>query len=76
MIRPEKIQFAQSGIAAVVTDVVYFGASLKISARLPSGESLILRAADTASSDRVKSGETRHVSWSESDQRVIDEQPS
>jgi len=76
MIRPEKIQFAQSGIAAVVTDVVYFGASLKISARLPSGESLILRAADTASSNRVKSGETRHVSWSESDQRVIDEQPS
>ena len=75
MIRPEKIQFAPNGIAAVITDVVYFGASLKISARLPSGENLILRASDSAAS-RVKPGETRHVSWSPSDQRVIDERPS
>jgi ABC-type Fe3+/spermidine/putrescine transport system ATPase subunit len=76
MIRPEKIQLTNSGIATVVTDVVYFGTSLKISARLPSGESLIVRALDTSLSNRVKLGETQHVSWNESDQRVIDEQPS
>ena len=75
MIRPEKIQFSKSGIAVVITDVVYFGPSLKISARLPSGESLLLRATDTTASNRVRAGETWHVSWSESDQRVVDEQP-
>jgi len=76
MIRPEKIHVADAGIAVVVTDVVFLGASLRISARLPSGESLGIVAADTALANSIKLGETRHVSWNESDQRVIDEEPS
>ncbi len=76
MIRPEKIPVADAGIAVVVTDVVFLGASLRISASLPSGESLGIVAADTALANSVKLGETRHVSWNESDQRVIDEEPS
>jgi ABC-type Fe3+/spermidine/putrescine transport system ATPase subunit len=76
MIRPEKIQITNIGISAVVTDVVFLGASLKISACLPSGEPLSMHASDTSIANRIKLGETQQVSWNESDQRVIDEQPS
>lgn len=76
MIRPEKIQITNIGISAVVTDVVFLGALLKISACLPSGESLSMHASDTSIANRIKLGETQQVSWNESDQRVIDEQPS
>jgi ABC-type Fe3+/spermidine/putrescine transport system ATPase subunit len=76
MIRPEKIQITNVGISAVVTDVVFLGASLKISACLPSGESLSMHASDTSIANRIKLGETQQVSWNESDQRVIDEQPA
>jgi len=76
MIRPEKIQITNVGISAVVTDVVFLGASLKISACLRSGEPLSMHATDTSIANRIKPGETQQVSWNESDQRVIDEQPS
>jgi ABC-type Fe3+/spermidine/putrescine transport system ATPase subunit len=73
MIRPEKIRVAEAGIAAVVTDIVFLGASLKISAGLPSGESLQILTADPSLADRRKRGDILHVSWNDADQRVIDE---
>jgi ABC-type Fe3+/spermidine/putrescine transport system ATPase subunit len=75
VIRPEKIRVTESGHAATVIDAMFLGASLKISARLATGEMLVIRHAETAAPHRFAVGRTLHFAWDTGDQRVIDENP-
>lgn len=72
MVRPERVALRKDGLQAEVTDAVFFGASLKVSLRLPSGEILILRSSAPQAADDYKTGTRVTVGWDASDQQVID----
>jgi ABC-type Fe3+/spermidine/putrescine transport system ATPase subunit len=72
VIRPERIRLAESGIAAMVEDVVFLGASFRIAAKLPSGETLLVRDADPMARERYPRGSTRFFAWNDTDAQLIE----
>lgn len=72
VIRPERVEARPGGLAAEVIDAVFFGASLKVTLRLLSGETLILRSSAAGAAENFKIGSRLHVGWRPGDQRVID----
>jgi ABC-type Fe3+/spermidine/putrescine transport system ATPase subunit len=70
VVRPERVMLKADGVPAVVTDAVFFGASLKVSLRLPSDETLILRSSEADAATRYRIGDRLAVGWE--DQQVID----
>ena len=70
VVRPERVALKSGGVPAVVTDAVFFGASLKVSLKLASGESLILRSSDADAAARYRIGDKIDIGWE--DQQVID----
>jgi ABC-type Fe3+/spermidine/putrescine transport system ATPase subunit len=72
VVRPERVELRKDGIAAVVTDAVFFGSSLKVSLRLPSEETLILRSSAADALERYRIGANLSVGWDGKDQQVID----
>jgi len=70
VVRPERVAPRPKGVPAVVTDAVFFGASLKVALRLASGETLILRSSEADAGERYRIGAQLNVGWE--DQQVID----
>jgi len=71
VVRPERVAIRPDGLAAVVTDAVFFGSSLKVSLRLPSDETLILRSSAPDAAEDYKTGTRLTVGWDAHDQQVI-----
>jgi hypothetical protein len=59
------------GLPALITDRFFLGPSLKIAAKLASGEEIIVRIAVTESGDRVLPGATVRLGWDPLFQRII-----
>jgi ABC-type Fe3+/spermidine/putrescine transport system ATPase subunit len=76
VVRPERVEERKSGIKAIVTDAVFFGSSLKVSLRLASDETLILRSSAADAAVRYRAGTSLTVGWDGKDQQVIDLGPS
>ncbi len=72
VVRPERVELRKEGIAAVVTDAVFFGSSLKVSLRLPSDEALILRSSAADAAIHYQAGTRLTIGWDSRDQQVID----
>lgn len=72
VVRPERVEVRYDGIPAVVTDAVFFGSSLKVSLKLPSGETLILRSSDANAGEHFRPSANFNVGWDDKDQQVID----
>ncbi len=72
MIRPERVEARPDGLAAMVTDAVFFGSSLKVSLKLPSGEMLILRSSAPGAEADYKIGVRLAVGWDDNARQVID----
>ena len=73
VVRPERVQVRRDGVAAVVADAVFFGASLKVSLKLPSDETLILRSSAAGAAEDFRVGTRVAVGWEVPDQQVIDQ---
>lgn len=74
VIRPEHIRVDPLGLPAVITDRFFLGASLKILAKLATGENFIVRVPDTAA-DGFAPGSTVRFGWDPMAQRVISGTP-
>jgi ABC-type Fe3+/spermidine/putrescine transport system ATPase subunit len=72
VVRPERVEVRPDGLGARVSDAVFFGASLKVTLRLASGENLILRSSAPDAAEVFKKGRELNVGWNASDQQVID----
>jgi ABC-type Fe3+/spermidine/putrescine transport system ATPase subunit len=72
VIRPERIKAVVEGrfVTGVVVSTVFLGAALKVSVRLPTGETLILRDADAA--PRYAPGAAIGLAWHEEDMRILE----
>lgn len=75
VIRPEHIHVDPQGLPATITDRFFLGASLKISAKLATGEDFIVRIADTGAADDFAPGSTVNFGWNPMAQRVISGTP-
>ena len=75
VIRPEHIRLDPLGLPAVIAERSFLGASLKISAKLATGEDFIVRVADTGAADGFAPGSTVRFAWDPKAQRVISGTP-
>ncbi len=72
VVRPERVEERKGGIKAVVSDAVFFGSSLKVSLKLASDETLILRSSAADAVERYRPGVSLNVGWDGKDQQVIE----
>jgi ABC-type Fe3+/spermidine/putrescine transport system ATPase subunit len=75
VVRPERVGIGGTAglvIQGEVAEVVFLGATLKVVARLRSGELLTARDADVARRDSYPIGAVLPFGWSPADHRVID----
>ncbi|MGE0237875.1 MAG: ABC transporter ATP-binding protein [Parvibaculaceae bacterium] len=72
VVRPERVAVRPGGLEAVVSDAVFFGSSLKVTLKLPSGETLILRSSAPNAAAEHQIGTRLAVGWDAHDQQVID----
>jgi ABC-type Fe3+/spermidine/putrescine transport system ATPase subunit len=72
VVRPERVEVRKDGIQGIVTDAVFFGSSLKVSLKLPSDETLILRSSAADAAEHYRPGTKLTVGWEDRDQQVID----
>jgi heme ABC exporter ATP-binding subunit CcmA len=71
VIRPERIRPAPDGVEGTVTDLVFTGATARITARLACGETLLLRDDDPAARSRYPLGATLRFAWAQGDARLL-----
>jgi putative spermidine/putrescine transport system ATP-binding protein len=75
LVRPERIAISDTPTAnslpATVTSALFLGETLRIEARLESGESLLIRCTDTAVRPLPEVGERLHLGWGADDCWVL-----
>lgn len=71
IIRPEHIHVGTDGLEAIITGRQFLGDSVKISARLSSGEDIIVRMPDAPFNEQFKTGSPVTLDWDAGVQRII-----
>ncbi|WP_069269090.1 ABC transporter ATP-binding protein [Paraburkholderia nodosa] len=77
VLRPERVAIASQGAAlenqvdSEIIDSTYFGDHVRLTCRIPSGNEISVKVANTSSLGSLRSGQTLAIGWRSADSRAL-----